>query len=626
MCGICGSTRDPEGAAARAMNAAMVHRGPDDEGVYSDAAAGVSLGARRLSVIDVEHGHQPLSNEDGTIWAALNGEIYNHPRLQQLLRERGHTLATGTDTEVLVHLYEEYGADLVHALEGMFAFAIWDTRTRTLLVARDRFGEKPLFYADAGDGLDFASELTALAAGAAVGAELDPVAVDEYFVFGYVPGERSILAGARQLPPGHLLTWQPGGALAERRYWSPPAAAVSEAGESTADLVGELNRLLSASVRSRLIADVPLGVFLSGGVDSTLIAAIAARESSAPVKTFTVGYDVGDVDESEAARATAREIGSEHHELVLAVDEIAARVPSVLRGLDQPQADQSLPAFQAIAGFARESVTVAVGGEGADELFGGYPRYRWLARAEALHGRLPAPLAAPAARLLAAGLPAGRVGRLADVVKPRPATERHVEWIAEQRLAMRASLYGPRLREQVASLAGLAAGLDALVPGDGLSVAGRFMLLDQLHWLPGDVLAKADRASMQVSLEVRTPYLNHELAEFAATVPPELQTGGRGKLLLRALLAELLPETAMKRPKTAFRVPAGDWLRGPLAPVLDDQVRTGHACEEGWIDRAAASRLLDLHVRGEADHSAELWPLLAFGLWLDRLRGRDAGA
>ena len=191
---------------------------------------------------------------------------------------------------------------------------------------------------------------------------------------------------------------------------------------------------------------------------------------------------------------------------------------------------------------------------------------------------------------------------------------------------MRASLYGPRLREQVASLAGLAAGLDALVPGDGLSVAGRFMLLDQLHWLPGDVLAKADRASMQVSLEVRTPYLNHELAEFAATVPPELQTGGRGKLLLRALLAELLPETAMKRPKTAFRVPAGDWLRGPLAPVLDDQVRTGHACEEGWIDRAAASRLLDLHVRGEADHSAELWPLLAFGLWLDRLRGRDAGA
>ena len=406
MCGICGHTADPEAAAVRAMNAAMVHRGPDDEGHNTDASCGVSLGARRLSVIDVEGGHQPLCNEDGTVWAALNGEIYNHPRLQELLRERGHTLRTGTDTEVLVHLYEEYGAELVHALEGMFAFAIWDTAKRTLIVARDRFGEKPLFYAPVGDGVAFSSELTSLAAGTDLGAELDPIAVHEYFVFGYVPGERSIVAGVRQLPPGHLFTWQPGGALAERRYWSPPAAAVTSA-ESTPDLVSELGRLLSDSVRSRLVADVPLGVFLSGGVDSTLIAAIAARESSAPVKTFTVGYDVGDVDESENARQTAKEIGSEHHELILSVEEIAARVPEVLRMLDQPQADQSLPAFQAIAGFARESVTVAVGGEGADELFGGYPRYRWLARAEALHGRVPAALAGPAARLLEAGLPAG---------------------------------------------------------------------------------------------------------------------------------------------------------------------------------------------------------------------------
>ncbi len=623
MCGICGHTADPQALAVRAMNAAMVHRGPDDEGHHTDAAAGVSLGARRLSVIDVEGGHQPLSNEDGTVWAALNGEIYNHPRLQQLLRERGHTLRTGTDTEVLVHLYEEYGPELVHALEGMFAFAVWDAKRRLLVVARDRFGEKPLFYAPVGEGVAFSSELTSLAAGAELGAELDPVAVHEFFVYGYVPGERSIVAGVRQLPPGHLFTWEPGGALAERRYWSPPAAAVTDA-ESTSDLVGELGRLLSESVRSRLVADVPLGVFLSGGVDSTLIAAIAARESSAPVKTFTVGYDVGDVDESENARQTAQEIGSEHHELVLAVDEIAARVPGVLRMLDQPQADQSLPAFQAIAGFARESVTVAVGGEGADELFGGYPRYRWLARAEALHGSVPALVTGPAAKLLEAGLPAGKLGRLADVARPRPSTERHIDWIAGERLAMRDSLYGERLRA-AASLADLAAGLDGLVDADGLSVAGRFMLIDQLHWLPGDVLAKADRASMQVSLEVRTPYLNHELAEFAATIPPALHTSGGGKALLRVLLAELLPKTALKRPKTAFRVPAAEWLRGPLAPVLRDQVESGHACAEGWIDRAAATRTLDEHLSGAADNSAALWPLLSFGLWLDRLRGRDAG-
>jgi asparagine synthase (glutamine-hydrolysing) len=620
MCGICGHTEDPDGIAVRAMNGAMIHRGPDDEGTYVDPGSGVALGARRLSVIDVAGGHQPLANEDGTIWAALNGEIYNHPRLQALLRERGHSLATGTDTEVLVHLYEEYGADLVYALEGMFAFAIWDSRRRTLVVARDRFGEKPLFLSTAGNRLAFASELTALAAGGGFDPDPDPVAVDEYFVYGYVPGQRSILTGVRQLLPGHLLTWRPGEGVAERRYWQPPAPAVA-AVESTEDLVRELGRLLSGSVRSRLVADVPLGVFLSGGVDSTLIAAIAARESSGPVKTFTVGYDVGDVNETEAARETAREIGSEHHQLDLALDEIAGRVPGVLRALDQPLADQSLPAFQAVAEFAREDVTVAVGGEGADELFGGYPRYRWLSRAEVLHGAVPAWLTAPTARLLRAGLPSGRIGRFADVARPVPAMERHLDWIAGERIAARAAIYGPRLRE-AASSAALTAGLAELAPADG-SVAGRFMVLDQLHWLPGDVLAKADRASMQVSLEVRTPYLNHELAEFAATVPPALHTGGRGKTLLRQLLAELLPHSSMRRPKTAFRVPAGEWLRGPLAPVLLDQVRDGRACEEGWIDRAAASALVDSHLRGELDHSSTLWTLMAFGLWLDRLRGRD---
>lgn len=623
MCGICGHTADPEAAAVRAMNAAMVHRGPDDEGHHSDPGVGLSLGARRLSVIDVDGGHQPVCNEDGSVWAVLNGEIYNHPRLQELLRERGHELSSGVDTEVLVHLYEEYGADLVHALEGMFAFAVWDQRRQLLIVARDRFGEKPLFYASRGAGLAFASELTALAAGAELGAELDPAAVHEYFVFGYVPGPAAMVAGARQLPAGHLLTWEPGREPAERCYWSPPPPAV-ESAEPLPDLVGELERLLADSVRSRLIADVPLGVFLSGGVDSTLIAALAARESSRPVKTFTVGYDVGDVDESEAARATAREIGSEHHELVLAVEEIAARVPAVLRALDQPLADQSLPAFQAIAGFARESVTVAVGGEGADELFGGYPRYRWLARAEALHRRLPAALAEPGSRLLEATLPAGRVGRLADVARPRPSTERHLDWIAGERLTLGDTLYGPRLDGQ-ATFAQLAAGLDDLLDADRLAPAGRFMLLDQLHWLPGDVLAKADRASMQVSLEVRTPYLNHELAEFAATIPPDLHCGGGGKALPRALLAQLLPKSGLKRPKTAFRVPAADWLRGPLAAVLADQAAAGHACEEGWIDRAALTRAVDEHRAGNVDHSAALWPILSFGLWLDRLRGRDAG-
>jgi asparagine synthase (glutamine-hydrolysing) len=388
--------------------------------------------------------------------------------------------------------------------------------------------------------------------------------------------------------------------------------------------VAETLRLLEASVRGRMLADVPLGILLSGGLDSTLLAAIATRVGDRPVKTFTVGYDTGTESELDAAGETANALGSDHHALVLTADALAERVPMVLAKIDQPVADPALVALNAVAEFARREVTVAVGGEGADELFGGYPRYRWLARAKALHGKVPAALTGPAAKLLEVGLPAGRAGRLADVARPRPATERHIDWIAGERMEMATKLYGPQLQAP-ASLADLAAGLDGLVAPDGLSTAGRFMLLDQLHWLPGDVLAKADRASMQVSLEVRTPYLNHELAEFAASIPPDLHSAGNGKVLLRALLAQLLPKSAMKRPKTAFRVPAADWLRGPLAPVLSDQVAAGRACEEGWIDRAALSKALDTHLVGSADNSAALWPVLAFGLWLDRLRGRDAG-
>ena len=620
MCGICGMAADPDGRAVAAMNRAMAYRGPDDEGVHTDPSSGFSIGARRLSVIDLEGGHQPLCNEDESVWAALNGEIYNHPHLHEMLRERGHTLRTATDTEVLVHLYEDYGADLVHALEGMFAFAIWDADVGELLVARDRFGEKPLFYTAAGSRLAFASELLALAAGGGLGDDLDPVAVDEYFVHGYLAGERSILAGARQLPPGHLLRWRPGGEPSIEPYWRPPVP-VGAGGESVADLVGELHRLLEQSVRGRLIADVPLGVFLSGGVDSTLIAAIAARQSDSPIKTFTVGYDVGEVSEAAQARATAAEIGSEHHELILPEAEVAARVPAVLGALDQPLADQSLPAFHAIAEFARRDVTVAVGGEGADELFGGYPRYRWLERASALGRRLPRALAEPVAGALGRALPAGRAARIADVVAPRGEIERHLEWIAGERLAAREELYGQRLRARAAS--DPSAELERGLPETG-TTAGRFMLLDQQHWLPGDVLTKADRASMLVSLEVRTPYLDYRLAEFAATVPPELHTSNGGKALLRRLLADLLPDSSLRRPKTAFRVPAAEWLRGPLAATVRDQVERGCACEEGWIDRAGAAAMLEQHLRGEADRSEPLWTLLAFGLWLDRLRGRDA--
>jgi asparagine synthase (glutamine-hydrolysing) len=624
MSGICGRTRDRDGEVVAAMNAALRHRGPDDEGIYVDQAAQLALGTRRLSVIDVEGGHQPLSNEQGDVWGVLDGEIYNHPSLQQYLRQRGHRLATGTDTEVLVHLYEEYGDELVHALEGMFAFALWDQRRRRLLIGRDRFGEKPLFYVERAGVLSFASDLTALCVGPDVAGDLDEAAVDAFFVLGYVPGPGAILRDVCQLPPGHVLTWDAAARRSTiRPYWSPPSYA-PRAPEPQDELVAETRRLLEASVRSRLVADVPLGVLLSSRVDSVLIAALAAAQSSTPIKTFTVGYHVGAVSETQSAAATARALGTEHHELILSTTDVARRTPALLAALDQPLADRALPALHAVAELARGEVTVAIGGEGADELFGGYPRYSLLSRAARWERHVPAALAAGGMRVLSGAPLRGRARRLAYLLDRRPLLERNLDWVTERRRGLRAGLYGPRLAARAAER-GLVDELAFQVDGYlATSVPGALMHLDQRLWLPDDVLVKADRAGMLVSLETRTPYLHRELAEFAAGVSPAVHLADGGKALLRALLAEVLPADAGARPKTAFRVPVADWLRGPLAPVLSRQLEGGCLYSEGWIDAQAAGRLAAEHSGGHRDNSHVLWPLLALGLWLDRRRGRDA--
>ncbi|MBA2476538.1 MAG: asparagine synthase (glutamine-hydrolyzing), partial [Actinobacteria bacterium] len=532
MCGICGSTHARDGRALAAMNAAMVHRGPDDDGIYVDPAAGVGLGARRLSIIDVAGGHQPLSSEDGSIWAVLNGEIYNHPRLMDGLASRGHTLATRTDTEVLVHLYEDYGAELVHALEGMYVFAIWDARRRVLLLGRDRFGEKPLFYSERAGVLTFASELSALVQGLESGWEVDEAAVDSFFVFGYVPGERAIVRGVQQLPPGHLLVWDGHTrSSSTQRYWAPPRMP-ADGNTPLPELVAETRRLLEASVRSRLISDVPLGVFLSGGVDSTLVAAVAAGLSSEPLRTFTVGYDTGTVNETDPARRVAALLGADHRELMLTESDVAALVPRFLAELDQPLADEAYVPLRALAEFARESVTVAVGGEGADELFGGYPRYRWLARSERLPDWLPRERAARAARVLERAPAGARVKRLREVMSADSVLERHVDWVTGRRAALRPSVYGGRLRPYADGRGFLELPRGGGLEGDG-RVEGDFMRLDQLRWLPDDILAKADRATMRASLEFRTPFLHRELAELAASIPASTHVAGGGKRLLR---------------------------------------------------------------------------------------------
>jgi asparagine synthase (glutamine-hydrolysing) len=583
MSGICGSTNDSQRTRVAEMNAAMVPREPDDVRTFTDFFSSVSLGARGLSIIDVAGRRQPVANEDGTVWAVLNGEVYNHPELREGLRRRGHRFGSGVDTEVLVHLYEEYGPAMVDLLEGMFAFAVWDVRREELLLARDRFGEKPLFYTEQHGELLFASELDALLAGTDREPELNPASVDAFFVFGYVPGPASIVRGVKQLPPGHVLRWT----RRSRRvhidpYWNAAAVAASDSDEAFEDLVTETGRLLDRSVRSRLVADVPLGVLLGGGVDSTLVAALVASASGRPIKTFTVAHGSEAASQLAKARLTAQELGSEHRELVLKEPELLRRVPELLAGMDQPLADPAFVVLQASVEYARRDVTVAIAGHGADELFGGYSRYRWLWRSEP-------------------------------------------DRLTARRPALRGQLYGPALHGGVRE-AGFVGDLAARVNGASDDPAMRqLMALDQLYCLPDDALAKTDRAGMRVSLEVRTPYLNRELAEFAATVSERVHGRNGGKALLRGLLEQVAPEAAARCSNVVSEAPAGDWLRGPLAAVVDRQLEHGSAFSEGWLDRHEAARLVAEHRGGIRDASGVLWPLLAFGLWLDRKRNRDAG-
>jgi asparagine synthase (glutamine-hydrolysing) len=626
MCGIAGATNDPDGRVVRAMASTLQHRGPDDEGLHSDGRSGVSIGARRLAILDLPGGHQPLSNEDGSVWVAFNGEIYNYPQLRAQLEARGHRFATNCDTEALVHLYEEFGEAMVHALEGMFAFAIWDERRGRLLLARDRFGEKPLFVHESGGDLLFASELTALLTVRPQLRELDPAAVDAFFVLGYVPGPETIVPGVRQLPPGTLLSWESEDRRSQQRtWWTPPAPPSNRLHEPMPALVAEAQRLFEESVRSRLIADVPVGVFLSGGIDSTLVTGAATRASSQQVKTFTIGYDTGSFDETAQARSVAQRLGTDHHEVVLTQAEVGERAPAVLASIDQPLADQALISLHALSEFARPLVTVALGGEGADELFGGYPRYRWIERAGQLEASLP--LAARSLKSLAQH--SGRWGnaeRALGRAAPAPLLERHLDWVTGGRRHRRSALYGPRLRQ--VETGQILADLSQRAGTSADDSAGRTLMhLDQVDYLPDDVLVKTDRAGMLASLEIRTVYLHRELAEFAASLDASLHLGGRGKKLLRAMLSPGMdtPRRPGRFRKAAFLAPTAEWLRGPLAPTLREQLECGLIYAEGWFDRAEADRLVGEHATGADDHSDVLWPLLSLGLWADRALGRDAG-
>ena len=646
MCGICGAAWTDAGRALTdaelaAMTDRLRHRGPDDLGSFRDRHA--ALGFRRLSILDLPGGHQPMSNEDGTVHVAFNGEIYNFPALRHRLEARGHTLRSSGDTEVIAHLYEDEGPDFAASLRGMFAIAVWDAPRHRLVLARDRLGQKPLVYRLEPDRILFASELKALLAlpEPELPRRLDPLALDLYLTYGYVPHPRTILEGFHKLPPAHVAVWHEG-RLTLDRYWEPDWDR--ERRRPIAEDLGELRSTLSDAVREQMIADVPLGAFLSGGVDSTIIVGLMQRHATHRVKTFSIGFDDPAFDESSFARMAAEHLGTEHHAFVVK-PEAWETLPKLAWHFDEPFADSSsLPTWH-VSRLTREHVTVALTGDAGDELFGGYDRYRGVALAEQL-GRLPAGLrrwlGGPVARSLPASSRAKTklrsVKRWLEAIGLSP-ERRYLRWMTSFDEPTRAGLYADDFLDALASAAEsdpedadpagvLSRAMDVSTRRDPVT---RAMIADLLTYLPGDLLVKVDLASMAHGLECRGPFLDHRVVELALAMPVDRKLrlrGGRSKAVLKRAFAELLPDPIRTRPKMGFGVPLDRWFRGELKDELRDVLLDPVSLGRGLFRPAAVERLIAEHVEGRRDHAYRLWALLMLELWFRQHvdRGGDAPA
>jgi len=627
MCGIAGRLNfDPDqpvdAAQVRAMTATLVHRGPDDDGLFVQGPLG--LGMRRLSIIDLPGGRQPIANEDGTVRVVFNGEIYNYQEWRPVLEARGHRFATSSDTETIVHLYEEYGKDFVDHLRGMFAIALWDSQRRLLLLARDRLGIKPLYYAVAGDHLLFGSELKALLA-AGLPRAIDLQALHEFLSFNYVPGPRTIFKAARKLQPGHRLIVSGTRVWAEP-YWTPLAglAAAPEArdgAQPVAYYAERLLELLKEAVRYRLVSDVPLGVFLSGGVDSSTIVALMRELSPGPIQTFSIGFTDDSYNELPHARLVARHFETDHHEFVVTPD-AADTIPKLARFFDEPFADSSaLPVYH-LSRLARSHVKVALGGDGGDEVFAGYHTYTAYKLAAA-YRHLPRPVQALVPRLIAR-LPVSHAKISLDYKAKRfvqgallPPERAHYAWKVIFSEDMKRELYAAREGEE-----GLLEPFHVLEAA--FAECGREATLTRLQhadlrvYLPDDILVKVDRMSMAHSLEVRVPLLDHKLVEFARRIPPELHLRGlTKKYLLKRAMAGRLPRAVLHRRKAGFNVPIPGWLRGDLRDYLRDVLSEKRLREQGFFRPDYVQRLIQDHMDLRVDYSRQLWGLLVFALWYE---------
>ncbi len=633
MCGIVGAAWTVGGkpldeAGLAAMSGKIAHRGPDDSGTYRDPSA--ALGFRRLSIVDLAGGHQPLANEDGTIWTVFNGEIYNFPALRRRLEARGHTLKTQGDTEVLVHLYEDEGPGFFSLLRGMFALAIWDAPRRTLVLGRDRLGQKPLLYRHDGRRITFASELKALLAlpDSEFPRRVDPLAVDRYLTYGYVPHPSTILEGVYKLPPAHHAVWHEG-KLTLSTYWEPDWNAEAEL--APGEDVERLRELLAEAVTEQMVADVPLGAFLSGGIDSTIIVGLMQRASSRPVKTFSIGFDDPAFDETAFAETAARAIGTEHH--AFRVEPRAwETLPALAEQFDEPFADSSALPTWFVSRETRREVTVALTGDAGDELFGGYDRYRAVALA-AMLDRLPegprGVLSGPVARALPTSVKAKTrmrmLKRWLEGIDQEPVA-RYLRWICQFDEPARVALYSDAWIDTLA-----AAGRARPDEADPVSVlrrafdaAGkrdpvtRATVADILTYLPGDLLVKVDMTSMAHSLECRGPFLDHRVVELAVSLSPRRKIrlrGGRSKVVLKQAFADLLPRSIQNRPKMGFGVPIDRWFRGELQGELRAVLLDPRALDRGLFRPEAVSTLIDEHVGRKRDHAYRLWTLLMLELW-----------
>jgi asparagine synthase (glutamine-hydrolysing) len=607
MCGICGiatTNGAVDTGQVAAMSGTLVHRGPDSSGQFTDGV--VALAARRLSIIDLETGDQPIANEDATVHVVQNGEIYNYRELRRELERAGHSFRTHGDTEVLVHMYEQHGEGFAKRLRGMFAIAIWDAPRRRLVLARDRFGIKPLYYRDEGGELSFASELRALPRG-----EIDLDAIEAFLAFNSIPAPLTIFRATRKLPAGNVLVWESGRTRLERFSRPAPVPIPELRDDEEAELVEELRARLRDSVRAHLVSDVRVGVLLSGGVDSALLAALAAEESSEPLRTFSIGFAERSFNELEDARRVASRYGTQHRELVLRPD-AALLLPALAEAFDEPFADSSALPTYLVSELAASDVKVALSGEGGDELFGGYYTYAADLLAKRFGGL------ARLARPLVERLPTSTAKASFDYKAKRfvqaahlPPLERHHGW---------KEIFAPEARAELTGRASAFDPVDLLrarfAETEGADELARLQDVDVGIYLVDDLLVKTDRASMAHSLEARVPYLDTVVTNMALALPTRHKVRGLSKkVLLRKAAAPLLPREIVNGKKRGFSIPAAAWLRGELEPFARDTLSPETLKRQGYFRPDVVQRLLDEHDAGREDRSRQLWGLLAFTLW-----------